>query len=383
MSISGRSPLSPARRRFLGHAGAGAACLLAAPLIPRRAHAQEMRIAPVATGLTEPWALAFLPDGGFLVSERGGRLLRLGAGAGAVAIGGVPRVATGGQGGLLDIMLPRDFAETGQAFLTYAAPQEGGGAGTALGVGGLDGDRLADFAVLFEAAPGGRGGRHFGGRVVELPDGTLALTSGDRGVDERAQDLSRHEGKVLRIARDGGVPADNPFRDTEGARPEIFSYGHRNPQGAALDADGRLWVSEHGARGGDEINPIRPGANYGWPVISYGTHYSGARIGIGTEAGGMEQPAHYWDPSIAPSGHVICSGRMFPDWRGHHLVGSLNADHIARHDPASPGPGGWAGARIATAETRRVRDIREAPDGALWFLSVGNGAVFRLARPGA
>jgi glucose/arabinose dehydrogenase len=189
-----------------------------------------------------------------------------------------------------------------------------------------------------------------------------------------AQDLSVHNGKVIRINRDGSVPADNPFVGTQEARPEIWSYGHRNPQGATLDLDGNLVTAEHGARGGDEINRIRPGANYGWPVISYGRQYSGGRIGEGTQRSGMEQPEFYWDPSIAPSGMVVYSGRMFPDWRGNILAGSLNSDFIARlgGSPLRELD------RIAGPETARVRDVREAPDGSVWFLSVGQGAIYRL-----
>jgi aldose sugar dehydrogenase len=228
--------------------------------------------------------------------------------------------------------------------------------------------------VIFEAAPGASGGRHFGSRIVEAPDGRIFLTIGDRGDDMSAQDLSNHNGTVVRINRDGSVPEDNPFVSTSGARPEIWSYGHRNPQGAALDADGNLWTAEHGARGGDEINLVRRGANYGWPVISYGRQYSGRRIGEGTERPGMEQPEFFWDPSIAPSGMVVHSGRMFPGWRGQILVGSLNSDHIARVG----GSPLREIERIAGPETARVRDVREAPDGSVWFLSVGQGALYRL-----
>ncbi|MFN3937838.1 MAG: PQQ-dependent sugar dehydrogenase [Gemmobacter sp.] len=332
-------------------------------------------------GLDQPWGFGFLPDGGILVTERGGRLLLAGEDGSLRRVEGLPEVATGGQGGLLDIVIARDFDRSRMLFISFSRPQANG-SGTALARARLsvDSTRIEDLRLVFEARPGGRGGQHFGSRIVELPDGTLALTIGDRGVPDRAQDLLRHEGKVIRVDREGSVPDDNPLRGRADALPEILSYGHRNPQGAALDAEGRLWVSEHGPRGGDEINLIRPGANYGWPVIGYGRHYSGAQVGIGTAAEGMEQPEHYWDPSIAPSGHAICTGRMFPDWRGHHLVGSLNADHVVRLDPATPGPGGWTQDRIATAETRRVRDVREAPDGAIWFASVGQGALFRIAR---
>jgi aldose sugar dehydrogenase len=294
----------------------------------------------------------------------------------ATRLSGLPEVAGHGQGGLLDVMVPRDFAQSRELFFSFSRPQ-GRGAGTALAAARWEEgtDRLSDLRVIFEAAPGFRGGRHFGSRIVEAPDGRLFLTIGDRGDDMSAQDLGNHNGTVVRINRDGSVPADNPFVGQPGARPEIWSYGHRNPQGATLDAGGDLVTAEHGARGGDEINRIRPGANYGWPVISYGRQYSGGRIGEGTARAGMEQPEFYWDPSIAPSGLVVHSGRMFPDWRGNILVGSLNSDVIIRM-------GGTPLReldRIAGPETARVRDVREAPDGAVWFLSVGQGAVFRLA----
>jgi aldose sugar dehydrogenase len=366
------------------------AAALAAPMLGLRSAAAAVpdgaALRPMAENLREPWSLAFLPDGSFLVTERDGRLSHWAADGGRrlASVEGVPRVVTGGQAGLFDVMVPRDFADSRQVYLAWTAAI-GRGSGTALGVGRLsaDGGRLEGFRTIFAMHAPGRGGRHFGGRIVELPDGTLALTTGDRGEDALAQDLSRHEGKVLRLARDGSVPADNPFVGQAGARPEIWSYGHRNPQGMVLDAQGGLWTSAHGARGGDEINRIRPGANYGWPVITYGRSYSGLPIGIGTEAPGMEQPLHYWDPSIAPSGHAIHSGRMFPEFAGRHLIGSLKFDYVAVMDPSTPGKGGWAETRIETRETGRVRDVREGPDGAIWVLSVKSGAAFRIAKGAA
>ncbi|MGI1661830.1 PQQ-dependent sugar dehydrogenase [Palleronia sp. KMU-117] len=348
------------------------------PATALQTSAGRVSIAPVASGLTEPWGLAFLPGGeaggGALVTERDGRLLLLRDGR-ATPVAGLPEVAASGQGGLLDVMVPRDFAQTREVFLSFAQPQAGG-AGTALAVGRLsqDGGRLEDLRVIFEMTGGNSGGRHFGSRIVEAPDGTIFLTIGDRGDGMLAQVLSRHNGSVLRLNRDGSVPADNPFVDVAGARPEIWSYGHRNPQGAALDLQGNLWIHEHGARGGDEVNRIRRGANYGWPVISYGRHYSGGRIGEGTEKPGMEQPAFYWDPSIAPSGMLFYSGRLWPEWRGDIFVGSLNSDLVIRLD----GETVREAERWDSPETTRVRDIREAPDGSIWFLSVGEGAIYRM-----
>lgn len=234
--------------------------------------------------------------------------------------------------------------------------------------------QLTEVRDLFVMTAGSSGGNHFGSRIVEGADGTLFMTIGERGDAPLAQDLSRHNGSVIRINRDGSVPADNPFVGQTGARPEIYSYGHRNPQGAALDAQGNLWVDEHGARGGDEINRIKRGANYGWPVISYGTHYSGAKIGEGTAKEGMEQPEFYWDPSIAPSGMAIYSGKARDEWSGDFLIGSLKFDMISRVDADTM----QEVERIQTAETLRVRDVVEGPDGAIYFLSEIKGTLYRL-----
>ncbi len=358
-----------------------ALCIGLALILPRPAAALDSAAGAITT--TEmaridgtPWSLGFLPDGGVLITEREGRLWLLRDGA-LRAVAGVPSVVDNGQGGLLDVLVPRDFAQTRAVYLSYAKAQ-GGGAGTALARGRLSGDgtRLERVETLFEMRAGTRGGRHFGGRLVEAADGHIFLTTGDRGQDAGAQRLDSHQGKVLRLTRDGAPAPGNPFLTTPGALPEIWSYGHRNPQGLTFDAQGRLWAHEHGARGGDEVNLIQPGRNYGWPVISYGVQYSGGRIGEGTAKPGMEQPAHYWDPSIAPSGFTIYRGGLFPAWRGDFLVGSLKFDLISRLDPA----GGRLREveRIQGAETLRVRDLREAPDGALWMIAEGNGTIWRL-----
>ena len=327
-------------------------------------------------GLDTPWGLAFLPGGAFLVTERDGALYHFDSARRKTKISGVPKVYAWGQGGLMDVAAARDFLKTREIFLTFSKPHPRGG-GTALAVAALSSDnrKLENLRVIFEMASPSRGGRHFGSRVVEAPDGTLFLTLGERGDRDTAQDLSLHNGKIIRIRRDGSVPPDNPLIGRVGARPEIWSWGHRNPQGAALDAAGALWAVEHGARGGDEINRVRKGRNYGWPVIAYGRHYWGGKIGVGVAKEGMEQPDFYWDPSIAPSGMAIYSGRLWPEWRGHFFVGSLKFDHISRLDPA----GGFREVeRLAFPETGRVRDVREAPDGTLWFLSEERGAVYRI-----
>ncbi|NOC44674.1 PQQ-dependent sugar dehydrogenase [Ruegeria sp. HKCCD7559] len=335
----------------------------------------KIELTEMAGGLDTPWAVGILPDGSFLVTERDGNLLYVQGGE-ANAISGVPKVAASGQGGLLDVTIPRDFNQSREVFLTFSKPQKGG-AGTAVAVARLseNGTRLTNLRVIFEASPSGSGGRHFGSRVVEANDSTLFVTIGDRGDAPQAQDRSNAMGSVIRINRDGSVPSDNPFIGQADIRPEIWTYGHRNPQGADLDTRGRFWVSEHGARGGDEVNLVKPGANYGWPVISYGTHYSGEKIGEGTSKPGMEQPRLYWDPSIAPSGLMVYSGDMFPEWRGDIFVGSLKFDYIARlsEDPLREVE------QIKGPETERVRDIVQAPDGAIWFISVGQGAVYRMS----
>ena len=334
----------------------------------------EVQITPVVTGLDTPWAIAPMPGGGVLITEIDGRVLLVKDGK-TTSLKGVPKIAEGGQGGLLDITLARDFASSRTVFLSYAKPQ-GVGSGTALASAKLsrNGERLEDVKELFAMKPGSKGGRHFGSRVVEARDGTLFMTIGDRGDRPSAQDLSRHNGSIIRVNRDGSVPADNPFVGQAGHLPEIYSFGHRNPQGAALDQHGRLWVSEHGAKGGDEVNLIAPGVNYGWPVISYGRHYSGAKIGEGTAKDGMAQPELYWDPSIAPSGLLVYQGGMFPEWQGDIFVGSLKFDYIARLE----GTPLREVEQIKGPETERVRDIVEGPDGAIWFISVGNGSVYRI-----
>ena len=339
--------------------------------------AGPVRVDRMADGLDEPWGLAFLPGGGFLITERDGRLLHFREDGTSNRVRGVPNVRAQGQGGLLDIMLPRDFATSREVFLSYAKAQ-GRGAGTTLAVGRLnaDGTRLEDVTEIFEMARGSSGGRHFGSRIVEGPEGRIFLTIGDRGDRPSAQDLTSHNGTIVRVYRDSTVPGDNPFVHTDGAQPQIWSYGHRNPQGAALDAEGRLWINEHGAQGGDEVNLIRRGANYGWPVISYGRHYSGAKIGEGTTKDGMEQPAHYWDPSIAPSGMMIYSGKLWPEWEGDIFVGSLKFGLISRLEVA--GETAREAEQIEGPETERTRDIVEAPDGSIWWLSVGQGAAYRM-----
>lgn len=360
------------------------AALILALTAPARAgeietSAGTMAITPVLEGLEEPWGLAFLPDGRFLVTERDGRLLLADA-SGAVSVSGLPEVFAEGQGGLLDVMVPADFETSRRVWLTWAAPVEGGAA-TAAGFGTLseDGTTLDGITpvILAEAAAGGR---HFGARLVETSTGQIFLTTGERGTGpagQEAQEPGNALGKVVLLNADG-----TPGVEVEGWRPGVWSIGHRNIQGAALDLAGRLLTVEHGAQGGDEVNAPAEGRNYGWPVITYGVNYGGGAIGEGPAKDGMEQPLHYWDPSIAPSGLMVYSGALVPGWTGDVFTGSLNSDFLSRLDPDRAAGTGWAEERIATPETLRVRDVAEAPDGSIWFLSVGAGAIFRLAPAG-
>lgn len=346
----------------------------AAAAEPIQTSAGPMTAEPMVEGLDTPWAFDFLPDGAILVTERDGRLLRIDGGT-TTEVRGVPRVVTDAQGGLLDVMVPRDFAQSRELFFTYAKRQGFRGSGTAVYRARLseDGTRLRDGKAIFEIARGTGGGYHFGSRLVEGPEGHLFVTVGDRGDGPKAQDLSMHNGSVLRITRDGAPVPGNPFLGTDDAQPEIWSYGHRNPQGAALDLSGQLWVAEHGAKGGDEVNRVDAGTNYGWPVISYGVNYNGSKIGQGTAKEGMAQPVFYWDPSIAPSGMAFYDGTV-AEWSGDAFVGSLKFDYISRlsGDPLAEVE------QIKGDETSRVRDLDTGPEGALWFLSVGNGALYRL-----
>ncbi|MED5618980.1 PQQ-dependent sugar dehydrogenase [Ideonella sp. BN130291] len=340
--------------------------------------AADVQVDTVASGLQHPWSLAFLPDGRMLVTERPGRL-RIVSADGRVSppVQGVPPVQAQGQGGLLDVALDPAFATNRTLYLSFAEPGEGG-AGTAVARAVLDGAALKDLRVIYRQTPKVGGGNHFGSRLVFGRDGTLFITQGDRFSErERAQDLSVTIGKIVRIRTDGSIPPDNPFVQRKGARPEIWSYGHRNVQGAALDPNGQLWTAEHGAQGGDEINRPGAGRNHGWPVITYGRDYSGAKIGIGTAAAGMEQPVHYFDPSIAPSGMAFYTGDKFPGWKGDLLVGSLKFTHLARLQLRD----GRVVAEMRYLEDlqERIRDVRQGPDGFVYLLTdSADGRLLRL-----
>jgi glucose/arabinose dehydrogenase len=338
----------------------------------------RLRLVTVAKGLEHPWSVAFMPDGRMLVTERPGALRIVSAG-GRVSppVKGVPRVYARGQGGLLDVILDRDFAANGVIYLSYAEPGDDGG-GTAVARAVLKGNRLTGLKVIFRQVPKTGGGRHFGSRLVIARDGTLFVTVGERGQRKRAQDPRVNRGQVVRIHRDGRIPKDNPFVGKAGFRPEIWSFGHRNPQGAALHpVSGKLWTVEHGARGGDEINIPRPGRNYGWPVIAYGRHYWGGKIGEGTHKAGMEQPVHYWDPSIAPSGMAFYTGDKYPKWKGNLFIGALRFQLLSRL--VLKGEKVVKEERLFEKLEERIRDVRQGPDGYLYMLTDSSeGALLRI-----
>lgn len=332
--------------------------------------AHRLRVVTLVEGLEHPWGLAFLPDGRMLVTERPGRLRIVGE-SGVLdprPVQGLPGIAARGQGGLLDVAVQGDPAADGWIYLAYSAAGEGG-IGTELARARLRDHRLADLRVLFRMTPKSGGGRHFGGRVVLDRDGHVYLTLGDRGDRPRAQRLDDHAGSIIRLHPDGGVPADNPFVGREGALPEIYSYGHRNVQGAALHPrTGALWTHEHGPQGGDEVNIVRPGVNYGWPVITYGVNYvTGTAIGEGTRKPGMAQPLHYWVPSIAPSGMSFAHGGRFPGWDGDLLVGALKDRMLVRL--VLDGERVLREERMLEGMLGRIRTVRSGPDGLVYLLT--------------
>ncbi len=368
----------------------GGALVLGAALWADRAWAQPAavskppRVEVVAQGLEHPWALAFADAGRLLVTERPGRL-RVVERDGRLSppVAGVPAVAAIGQGGLLDVVTDSDFARNRKVYLCYSEPSaDGNGNSTALAVGQLsvDARRLEQVQVLFRQAPKVSSRQHFGCRIVESPDGHLFLTLGDRGHRMAdAQTLDNHHGKVVRLRKDGTVPPDNPLVGRAGALPEIWSWGHRNPQGATWGLDNRLWTHEHGPQGGDEINLPQAGRNYGWPVITYGEQYGGGRIGAGlTAQAGMEQPLHQWTPSIAPSGMVFLrSDRYGPSWQGSLFVGSLKFRYLARLELRDGKV--VREERLLTEVRERIRDVREGPEGLLYVLTDDDdGRVLRL-----
>ncbi|MDH3241664.1 MAG: PQQ-dependent sugar dehydrogenase [Alphaproteobacteria bacterium] len=343
-----------------------------------RSQQAAFRLKAIASGLENPWALAFLPGGDMLVTERPGRLRLIRDGKLVKApIAGVPPVVERGQGGLLDVVTHPKFAENRLIYLTYAGRRMDG-IGTHVARARFTGDRLEDLKVIFAARPGGSGGVHFGSRIVFGADGLMYITTGERGEPENAQKLTTLIGKVIRLTDDGKVPPGNPFVNRAGTQPEIFTYGHRNAQGIARHpGTGAIWAVEHGARGGDEINILKRGANYGWPVITYGMSYAGFPIGEGTHKPGMEQPIKYWVPSIAPSGMAFYTGDKFPGWKGNLFVGALALQHLNRL--TLDGEHVVGEERLLEDWHQRIRDVRNGPDGYLYILTDEDpGAVVRL-----
>lgn len=360
---------------------AGLLALAAAPSVAQSQPSPKAQT--VASGLQNPWAVAFLPDGRFLVTERPGRLRVVNAdGQVQPAVQGLPEVAAGGQGGLLDVITDSAFASNRTIYFCFSEPGKGTTNSTALARARLsqDAKRLEDVKVIFSQQPKFSSTAHFGCRIVERPDGTLFLTLGDRfSRRDDAQTLDNHHGKVVRVAKGGAIPKDNPFVGKAGALPEIWSYGHRNSQGATLAPDGSLWTHEHGARGGDEINRPQAGKNYGWPQVSFGVNYDGSKIGSGDSAApGLEPPLHHWTPSIAPSGMAfLTSDRYGAGWKGNLFVGSLKFEYLDRIELKD----GKVVAEHKLLEDvgQRIRDVRQGPDGLLYVVTDSpSGKLLRL-----
>jgi glucose/arabinose dehydrogenase len=343
-----------------------------------------LEVTVLASGLEHPWSVEPLPDGTFLVSERPGRLRRISAdGRVGDPIRGLPAVAAGGQGGLLDLALSPRFAEDHTLFWSYSEPRARGNAtSVARGVLAADASRLEDVRVIFRSEPAYDGDKHFGSRVAFAPDGNLFVTLGERSdkpMRPQAQDPGSHLGKIVRIRPDGSAPDDNPFLATPGARPETWSLGHRNVQSAAIDAGGRLWIVEHGTRGGDELNLVLRGGNFGWPIQAYGEEYVGTAIrGAETRRAGMISPVYYWDPVIAPSGAEFYRGEAFPAWKGNLFVGALKETRLVRLVIENDRVVGEE--HLLAERGRRIRDVREGVDGALYVVTdEPRGELWRLA----
>ena len=352
------------------------------PAETRSTQEHSFRVVTLTRGLEHPWGLAFLPDGRFLVTERPGRLRIVGADGRLEqrSVSGLPQITEYGQGGLLDVALHPRYSENRLVYFSFAG-RGPDGVSTEVGRGKLSGDRIEGFEVIFRQLPRSESGHHFGSRLVFDRSGFLYITLGDRGERTRAQKPNDHAGSVIRLHDDGRVPEDNPFAGKPGWRPEKFTLGHRNMQGAALHPEtGVLWTHEHGPQGGDEVNVIRKGANYGWPVITYGREYvTGLSIGEGTHKPGMVPPIHYWTPSIAPSGMAFYTGDKFPRWRGNLFIGALrdrllvrlqlDGEHIVKEE------------RMLQGQLGRIRDVRSGPDGYLYLLTDSDDGVLARLEP--
>ena len=342
------------------------------------------RVTEFAKGLEHPWGLAFLPDGRILVTERPGRLRIVDkSGRLSAPVTGVPAVYAKGQGGLLDVAVEPEFAQSRILYLSYAEAGDNGTAGTAVARARLTDKGLENVTVIYRQQPKVVSSGHFGSRIVFRRDGTLFITQGERMLfKEQAQNLASGLGKVIRINRDGTIPKDNPFLGRKDVRPEIWSYGHRNVQAATLHPDtGALWTVEHGARGGDELNHPEAGKNYGWPIITYGVDYSGLKIGAGiTTKAGMEQPVYYWDPVIAPSGMLVYTGNAFPKWKGSIFIGSLSPGALVRLTLQNGRVTGEE--RYLGNLNERIRDVQQGPDGLLYLITDSpRGRILRIDPP--
>jgi glucose/arabinose dehydrogenase len=344
--------------------------------------AGQLEVQTIASGLVNPWSLAFLPDGRMLVTERPGRM-RIVTTEGQLSppLKGVPEVWASSQGGLLDVILDRSYAQNKTIYFCFAE-RTGGGGRTAVARANLNegGARLEDVKIIFRQDGPLSSGNHYGCRIVQADDGNLFVTLGEHFTyRDEAQNLNNHLGKLIRITPDGTAPAGNPFVGRDGAKPEIWSYGHRNEQGLAINpATGDLWEIEHGPRGGDEVNIIGKGRNYGWPVIGYGIDYNGAKIHESTAKEGMEQPIKYWVPSIAPSGMTFYTAKLFPKWAGSLFTGALAGKMLVRLSLNGNAVTGEE--RLLQNLNERIRDVRQGPDGALWLLTDNSaGRILRVS----
>ncbi|MBC7614976.1 MAG: PQQ-dependent sugar dehydrogenase [Pedobacter sp.] len=343
----------------------------------------ELSVETVVTGLTMPWATAFLPNGDMLVTERAGKLRLVKDGKlDPIEIAGLPKVFYRGQGGLLDVVLHPDYAKNGWIYLSYSSPKaegeegEDNGANTALMRAKLKDHALTDVQVIFKALPNVKSTPHFGGRIVFDKKGYVFLSLGERGRQDASQELSKDQGKVVRLHEDGKIPTDNPFVKTLGAKPEIWSYGHRNPQGMVMNhSTGVLWEHEHGPQGGDELNIVEKGKNYGWPLITFGIGYDNSIISKDTARVGLEQPVIYWKPSIAPCGMDFITSDKYKGWKGDLLVGSLKFNYL-QHLVMKGNK--VLRREIILEQIGRVRDIRQGPDGYIYVVLENSGSIVRI-----
>jgi glucose/arabinose dehydrogenase len=339
---------------------------------------QPFTIETVVDGLENPWSVDFLPDGRMLVTEKPGRLRIIENGQLSEPVKGLPEITAKGQGGLLDIALDPDYKNNQIIYLSYSAKGKGG-IGTEVVKGKLVGNELKDTQIIFKLSPKSNTAHHFGSRLLFGKDGTLFITLGDRGEQDRAQDISDHRGSLIHINKDGSVPEDNPFVNNPNAKPEIYTYGNRNMQGIAMHPEtGDVWTVEHGPQGGDELNLMKPGVNYGWPVITYGANYgTGTKIGEGTEKEGMSQPKHYWLPSIATSSLLFYTGNKFPNWKGNAFVSSLKFGQLARLE--MEGNKIVKEERLIDGKVGRIREVQQGLDGYIYMITdESNGRLLKI-----